>query len=309
MDLEIKEDKLAPVRIYQRQVWLDEYNKPIYKEIRDKVLDAFKDLVFIEEGHKYFVGDRSLTSVTTLIGNFEPHFDADAQAPRTMAKYFDDETSIYYQKTVDEIKEMWKANNKRATTHGSERHEFAESVFHFMTHNYDAILPAFKDRLMQDENGVDYFLAINAKEIAVSKVYKDIPDCVVPILAETKVYNIKDEYAYSGTFDILFYYNAELNGKDKSKSGLYVLDWKTNKDIYKNINGQTMEPPFTDMRNMPKNGYVLQLNAYQMALEKIGLNVIARMLFWLLPDGSYQKVPLENMTERLEKALVEKGIK
>lgn len=222
----IKEEKLPPLKIYQKKAWLEEYNKEPYKSIRQKVLDTFKDLVFIEEGHKYFLGDRELMCVSNMTHQFQEHFDPDVQAPLTYERNYNNPDSKYYHMTVDEIKEAWEKNSKHACQHGTERHEFSESIFHFMVGEYDRILPEFKDRLMKDEEGRDYFLAVKAKEIAAGKVYMDMPDCLIPILAETKVYNIEKEYAYSGTFDILFYYNAQLIGRNPDTSGLYVLDWK-----------------------------------------------------------------------------------
>lgn len=452
-----KELKVEPRRLYQKKRWLEVYDNEPYRTIRQKVLDAFKGLVFIEDGHKYFLGDRELMCVSNMTHQFQEHFDPEIEAPKTYARRHNDPESPYYMKTVEEIKAMWTRNSNRACTHGTERHEFGESAFHFMIHDYDGIVPAFKDRLMTDENGNDYFLAVSAKEVAVCAVYDDMPDCLVPILAETKVYNIEKEYAYSGTFDILFYYDAQLEGKDSSKNGLFVLDWKglalntkiattegwktmgklqvgdviydeclnetkvvhksevhhnpcyelqfavegkrghvrkpriiadhehrwkvhlgmnheqvmttselygasiederpimvnglgcgwarlvkivptetvptqcievdsplhtfcvtkemipthnTNTDIFKNFGGKKLLPPFDDMLDMPKSMYVLQLNSYQMPLEKLGLKVIARRLFWLRPDGTYQKIPLENMTKRLNEALKSKGTK
>lgn len=451
----IKEEKLPPLKIYQKKVWLEEYNKEPYKSIRQKVLDTFKDLVFIEDGHKYFLGDRELMCVSNMTHQFQEHFDPDVQAPLTYERNYDNPESKYYHMTVDEIKEAWEKNSKQACSHGTERHLFGEDLFHFMVGEYERISDDFKDRLMKDEDGRDYFLAVKAKEIAAGKVYMDMPDCLIPILAETKVYNIEKEYAYSGTFDILFYYNAQLIGRNPDTSGLYVLDWKgldvntpiltadgwktmgtvaegdyvydenlkptrilhtsevhynpcfriefqrgkirysviadaehrwkvsmpsfvgeyavrvvttkelysiyenvpypaiiesplgkivicnveptdtvptrcievdspthmfmfgemdkltpthnTNADLFKNFAGKTLLPPFDEMLDMPKSMYILQLNSYQMALEKIGLKVIARKLFWLLPDGTYQKIPLENITKKLNKALKEKG--
>lgn len=302
----INEDSVEPLKIYQREVWLREYNREPYRSIRQKILDTFKDLVFIEDGHKYFLGDRELMCVSNMTHVFKEQFDADKIAPLTYAKHYNDPKSPYFGKTVEEIKEMWIKNSESACNHGSERHEFGESLFHFMVGEFDKICPEFKDRLKYDENGKPYFLAVAAKEVAAVKAYNDIPDCLVPILAETKVYNIEKDYAYSGTFDILFYYNAVLNGKSLNGNGLYVLDWKTNGDIFKNYNQKKLLPPFDDMYDMDRSMYVLQLNSYQMALEKIGLKVIARRLFWLLPDGNYKKISLENITERLNKALIER---
>lgn len=304
-NMSTEELKLESLRIYQKKTWLDEYNKPLYSKIREKILDEFRDLVFIEEGHRYFVGERELTSVSVMIHNFKEEFDVITEAQRTYERQYDNVQSKYYRMLPEQIRDMWKSISDTACSVGTERHEFAESLFHFLTGNEDKILPQFKDRVMTDEEGRPYMLAIEAKEIAAGKVFQDIPECVVPILSETKVFNIEEEYAYSGTFDILFYYNAELLGKGNENSGLYVWDWKTNKDLFKNFAKKTLLPPFDEMLDMPKSIYTLQLNAYQMALEKIGLKVVRRQLFWLRPNGEYQKISLENITSKLDKALRE----
>lgn len=288
----------------QRQYWLDHAFEPKYEEIRKKVLEEFKDLVFIEEGHQYFVGDRELMCVSNVTHKFKPEFDTEEMAQATFERNFNKPESKYYQMTVEEIKKSWKKISTQACEHGSERHEFGESVFHFMMGEFDKILPSFTDRLGKDEEGY-YFVAKFPKEEAVVQVYEDFPDFMIPILVETKVYNINDDYAYSGTFDILFYLE---NPFKPERSGLYVLDWKTNKDIYKHFGDSKLLPPFEDCDDTSLEIYKLQLSCYQMALTNIGLNVIARALFWLLPDGTYKKIPLEDRTKKLDMALRAKHV-
>ena len=59
---------------------------------------------------------------------------------------------------------------------------------------------------------------------------------------------------------------------------------------------------------MPLNIYKLQLSLYQMALEHIGMKAVARRIMWLLPDGSYNKIPLESYTKQLEEELIKHPI-
>lgn len=288
----------------QKQYWLDHAFEPKYEEIRKEILDKFKDLVFVEDGHRYFVGDRELMCVSNVTHQFKPEFDTEVMAQATFERNYNKPSSKYYHMTVDEIKESWKKISSDACEHGTIRHEYGESAFHFMLGEFDKILPAFKDRLIQDEEGWG-FKAIYPKEEAVVKVYEDFPDFMIPILAETKVYNINDDYAYSGTFDILFYMENPINPK---KSGLYVLDWKTNKDIYKHFGNAKLLPPFDDCDDTSFEIYKLQLSCYQMALEKLGYTIVGRALFWLLPDGTYQKLRLEDKTKKLDEALREKHV-
>ena len=161
--------------------------------------------------------------VSNVAHMFQEHIDTVKLATETHERNFNKPTSKYYQMTVDDILASWQKISSDACSHGTERHEFGESAFYYMVGEYDKILPEFKDRLTDDGG----FLAIHPKEEAVVKFYEEIPQCIVPILAETRVYVEYDKAGYAGTFDILFYYDAELIGKSANDSGLMVLDWKT----------------------------------------------------------------------------------
>jgi hypothetical protein len=108
---------------------------------------------------------------------------------------------------------------------------------------------------------------------------------------------------YAGTFDILFYYDAEIEGKSLNNSGLVVMDWKTNKDLYKNFKEQKLLTPFDGLLDMPLSIYKLQLSLYENALHKIGLKVVGRRILWLKPDGTYEKINLESYRERIDNEL------
>ena len=94
------------------------------------------------------------------------------------------------------------------------------------------------------------FLANDPKEEAVVKFYEKIPKELIPILAETKVYD--EELGYAGTFDILFYYDCPT---DETKSGFFICDWKTNKDLFKNFNNQKLLEPFSGLLDSPISLY------------------------------------------------------
>lgn len=285
--------------LYNKDKWLDIWKNSKYEEIRNKILSSFNELRFVEDGHRYFVGDRELECVSNVTHIFKPHVDVDELAEATFKRRFNDANSKYYQMTKEEILKEWKKINNEACNMGTERHEFGESCFYYMTGQYDKILPTFKDRLREDGG----FESTNGREDAVVKFFSDLPRCVVPILAETKVYVVEKEYAYAGTFDILFYYDATLDGKDDSKSGLFVMDYKTNKDLYKNFNNERLLKPFEGLLNMNVSLYKLQLSLYQMALENIGLKIVARRLLWLKDTGKYDKVNLESYTNVLREEL------
>ena len=49
--------------------------------------------------------------------------------------------------------------------------------------------------------------------------------------------------------------------------------------------------------------YILQLSAYQIPLEDIGLRVIARRIVWLKEDGNYELIQVPNVTAKLREIL------
>jgi hypothetical protein len=243
------------------------------------------------------VGERELLSVSVVTHLFKEHFDSETKAVETSERNWDNPNSKYYRMTPEEILKQWKDKSENACSHGTEVHEFGESCFYYMTGQYDKILPNFKDRLTDDGG----FESKSPKEDAVVKFYQDIPQCIVPILAETKVYDT--DLGYAGTFDILFYYDATLDGKTDNESGLVIMDWKTNEDLYKNFMGKTLLIPFNQLPDMPLSVYKLQLSLYQICLENIGFYVKARRILWLKPEGIYDKISLEAYVETLRIAL------
>ena len=64
-----------------------------------------------------------------------------------------------------------------------------------------------------------------------------------------------------------------------------------------------MYAPFTDMISESFSSYTLQLSAYQLPLEDIGLKVIARRIIWLKDDGTYELLPVKDVTKQLREVL------
>lgn len=283
--------------LYNNNKWLDIWENEKYKQIREKILNSFNELVFVDEGHKYFVGDRELLSVSVVTHLFKEHFDSETKAVETSERNWDNPNSKYYRMTPEEILSQWKEKSENACTHGTEVHEFGESCFYYMTGQYDKILPEFKCRLTSDGG----FESKSPKEDAVVKYYQDLPLCYIPILAETKVYDTI--LGYAGTFDILFYYDATLDGKSDKNSGLIIMDWKTNEDLYKNFKEQKLLTPFDELPDMPLSLYKLQLSLYQICLENIGFLVKDRRVLWLKPEGIYDKIRFEEFTKTLRMCL------
>ena len=267
-------------------------------EIRNKILTEFKDLTFIEEGHKYFLNGIQLPSVSEVTHQFCAYpFDEQAQAIAYAEKH--GETPQHW---LDE----WRFKNLRATTTGTLVHAYGESLGWLKNGHPEFITEENKCKYIKDKN---WLIPTRPKEEAVLKFYDELDKNLHFVLAETKVYtgknkqltNLKQDYC--GTFDILFYYKDPRNDE---KSGLCIFDFKTNKELRKDFsreNGRMLLPPFSDFYAESLSYYTCQLSCYQIPLEDIGLKVIARRIVWLKDDGTYELVPLQDVTDRLRLVL------
>ena len=89
--------------------------------------------------------------------------------------------------------------------------------------------------------------------------------------------------------------NMRQHPTDSSKSGLVVLDWKTNRELKKDFSremGKFLLPPFGEYFEEPLSYYTLQLNLYSLCLAGIGLPPIGARVIWLKDDGSYELIPI-----------------
>lgn len=263
--------------------------------IRNKILDNFNELIFIEDGHKYFLRNEELMSVSHFTHQYKPPFDTNTVAENYAKKHgFTKEYWI----------EKWHYNNIRATTSGTLTHEFGESMFYFRLGHKEFVLDSCKRKMAEN-----YLLPTHGKEEAIVKFYENLHPSLYPVLAETKVYTsanpeiIKYNTNYAGTFDILFYYK---DAKDDSKSGLVIFDFKTNEDLYseysRNVN-QTFYKPFEDLIDESLSAYILQLSCYQIPLEDMGLKVIGRRIVWLKSNGTYELIKLDDKTNEIREIL------
>ena len=267
-------------------------------KIRNKILKEFSDLQFIEDGHKYFLNGQQLPSVSEVTHKFCAFpFDTEAQAARYAETH--GETAQYW---IDK----WRFTSLKATTSGTLTHEFGESLGWLKNGHPEFITDSCKPKYIKDKN---WLIPTRPKEESVLKFYDELHPNLHFVLAETKVYtgknkeltNLKQDYC--GTFDILFYYEDPVN---KENSGLCIFDFKTNKELKKDYSrevGKMLLPPFADLYDESLSYYTLQLSCYQRPLEDIGLKVIARRIVWLKDDGTYELIPLEDVTDRLREVL------
>lgn len=186
----------------------------IVQEIRDKILNTFNELVFVEEGHKYFLRGVEYECVSNVTHHFKRPENIFQPIPQ----------SIKYAEKHGETPEFWLAKwqdiNDYANYIGTLAHEYGESKFHEWMGELDKVCPSAKYKFLNGK-----LRATSPKEEAVDMFWSDIPDSLWPVLVETKVYTDNPDFKsnYAGTFDMLFYFDGNGN---PDKAGLYILDYK-----------------------------------------------------------------------------------
>ena len=274
-------------------------------KIRKKIIKSFDSLEFVDEGHKYFLHhddgtSEELTSVSNITHLFSEPFNDEEMAEKYAAKH--GETKEYWL-------DKWKYNSLKATTTGTLVHAWAESYSWLRSGHPELITDECRGKYIEDKN---WLIPTRDKEESVLNFYGQLDSNLHMVMAETKIYSgvnpklPKFSQNYAGTFDLLMYYKHPT---DDSKSGLVIMDWKTNGDLYKEYSrskGKMLYEPFEDMYDEPLSNYTIQLSCYQIPLEDIGLKVIARRVIWLKPNGEFESIKVPDVTDRLRKYFTEK---
>ena len=231
-------------------------------ELLTKIQQPFSKLSFEEKRHRYYVDNEPIkTSVSGLISKFYEHFNAEEVAPYSAAK-----AGV----TTEEILAQWAAINQESRDRGHRVHNFGE------LYQFDRSL---KPSCPQEE--------------AIVKFWQDVPEHILPLAAELRMYHFK--HLFAGTADIILF---------DTKTQTYIIaDYKTNKDLFKNYKGKLMTGAFSHLLDMPINHYVIQLSYYQLLLEQVGVNVSKRVIIWLGLDGNYQLFDTEDVTDILKTTL------
>ena len=267
-------------------------------DVRQNIISFFGKLEFQEGPHKYFVHNDDgsvyeLPSVSATTHQFSPFVDWDAICIKKAQK-----------EGVDpkDLKMQWRKTNIRATSNGTRTHLFGEAMMWYVLGMPEKMPEDIKQ--YQYEDG--FLIPYGKKEEAISSFYEDmikIPN-MYPVMPEAQVY-IKNEMGlsqpYAGTFDMLFAYKMK-NGEFK----LAIFDWKTNESLENSFNRskhKTLLKPFDSMIDESLSLYTLQLSAYQLAISQLNYDIVDRRVVWLKSDGTYEKIAVNDESERLKLAL------
>lgn len=241
-------------------------------KIREKLYAAFEGMEFDEAKHRYTLDGEVLPSVSSLISNFYDPFDSEAESVKYAEKYGFD---------VGDVKAAWFGENQISVDKGHAVHQFAEDYANWRYF------------------GADWKPLPHSKQcLGVIQFYNDLPEHIVPVVMELRMFSRK--YKYAGTTDILLY-----NTKTHK---LLVCDLKTNKEIVSTFIQEPMKFISSSHGLIQDNygKYNLQLGGfYRVLLEEAGFKVSHHCIIWLQQEGKklYQKFWTKNLTADIRKYL------
>ena len=230
-------------------------------------------VTFVEESHSYYVdGGKVGTSVTSLIHDVFPAFDADAMARKIASGACSAVTRAKYAgMTCDDIKQRWELDGRAASALGTRLHADIEAYFNDVEVRNDSLEWGF-------------FLKFIAEHGHAFEPYR----------TEWIVYD--EDLDLAGSIDFV-----ARSAEPGSGGDFYIYDWKRCKEI-KSEN--RYESGFGGLPNCNKAHYTIQLNMYRYLLQKhYGIRVTKLFLVVMHPNtATYNLVPvdiLEDLTAEL----------
>lgn len=249
-------------------------------KIDERYLTNF--LYFDEGPHKYTdtLGNE-YRSVTTLIGDYYPHFDAD---------YWAHKKAKEQGKSERQIKAEWERIKNEACERGTKTHNgledaikdvsmFKQAIQYLIQHEGRCITVADIPSLIPKPLNIEEFKkATNNKYPEIYRVFEFYTESGYTIYSEIGAYLM--DYKISGTIDILCY----------KPDSFYILDWKTNRDGLKFEAGyykkdkttipnqltnewvkkdEKMLAPLAHLDNCNGMHYTMQLSIYALMVEMI----------------------------------------
>ncbi len=239
-------------------------------------------LYFDEGPHRYTdtLGNE-YRSVTTLIGDYYPHFDAD---------YWAHKKAKEQGKSERQIKAEWERIKNEACERGTKTHNgledaikdvsmFKQAIQYLIQHEGRCITVADIPSLIPKPlNIAEFKKATDNKYPEIYRVFEFYTDRGYTIYSEIGAYLM--DYKISGTIDILCY----------KPDSFYILDWKTNRDGLKFEAGyykkdkttipnqltnewvkkdEKMLAPLAHLDNCNGMHYTMQLSIYALMVEMI----------------------------------------
>ena len=253
----------------------------IAEDYKKTIARIFKDLVFEEERHLYWLKGKRLPSVTGILKKHEEVFDADKVISRSGKTLIElsaaKQTRLRgEQVSVHQLRHEWQTTCKDGCELGTETHDYME-YYNGIKH----------PDTPQKKAGVKFLTWLLSEKIENTT----LPRYTI-LFRELRMYSRR--FMYAGTADLVLLDN--LTGK------LIIVDYKTNKDLWKTW--KYLKEPFDYLESNPYNKYQLQFSYYQIILDEMTpYETSERWLIYLQADEQFKKYDTWDFTNELKELM------
>lgn len=212
----------------------------------EEIIDK-KKILSINEGLEFSNG----LSVSKILGYITPEFDKESVAQKTYERHFNNPQSKYYQKTKEEILEMWEEKTNYARRLGS-------------------LLDSYSEFLFDSKTGLDVWKLDNDFDNfpELKNVCQGMND-FKHMMDDHKIFSVGNEipikcqfgeHSINGRIDRLFY--------AQDLEAYLIVDWKTNETITDKNPWSYLLGPMKSYQNTNRILYTLQTQFYKVALNQ-----------------------------------------
>lgn len=253
--------------------------------LRDRILEKLSKIPSNKELYK-----KCPYSVSKIVELCKAEFDKEKMANHCFNKYYNDVSSVYYQKTVEDILKMWETKSNLGKSSGISLDDFIGSVLNGDLEQQNRLYEGCTDEKIKSK--FDTFKALYEKEFLANGFEF--------VCREGVLYD--DKHKWKGRYDAIFI----------KANTIILIDWKNNEkittdNVYQNMRGAMYRYPSSDL-----NGYTIQLYLYKYALRKIfGFeDVDIKTIICRIGAGEYEFFPPQiEYSDELVECILEYAIK
>lgn len=245
-------------------------------------LNLFNDIIFVEEGHKYYKAGKQVISTTTLLKEYQKEFDVEYWSLYTALKRSGNTIPIWKFKpdkndytpfltiSQEDILKEWEEAKVLGTTIGTAIHNYLENLWGKKILNIDCTEPKYLIAKTQADN-----------------FYQDYKHKYVPVSLECVI----GTEIVCGQIDGLFY--------DLELKGLVLIDYKTDKEIKYENKYQKFLGCLSHLQDCNFVKYGLQTSNYKMVWEKVtGIPILETKIIWFNDKNENYEIIEPNYYEK-----------
>lgn len=207
-------------------------------------------------------------SVSKIVELCKAEFNKEKVSKQCFEKYYNDESSVYYHKTQQDILNMWEEKSQRGKDSGVALDDYIGSI----------LLGDIEQQKYLYDNCVDEKIKLKFDTFKTLYENEFLAKGFEFVCREGILYD--DKHKWKGRYDAIFIKNNTI----------VLIDWKNNEKIttenaFQNMRGAMYKYPSSDL-----NGYTVQIYLYKYALRHIFgfIDYDIKTVICRVGEGEYQ---------------------